>query len=81
MSQSEFLANSIASRRSVGIGEASPIPTDLRDAIELARNSDWLKNVIGTDLYEIALQQSERELDFFNQQVTPFELERYRDVF
>ena len=60
---------------------ASPIPTDLRDAIELARNSDWLKNVIGTDLYEIALQQSERELDFFNQQVTPFELERYRDVF
>ena len=33
---------------------ASPIPTDLRDAIELARNSDWLKNVIGTDLYEIA---------------------------
>ena len=60
---------------------ASPIPTDLRDAIELARNSDWLKNVIGTDLYEIAMQQSERELDFFNQQVTPFELERYRDVF
>lgn len=60
---------------------ASPIPTDLRDAIDLARNSDWLKNVIGTDLYEIALQQSERELDFFNQQVTPFELERYRDVF
>jgi len=53
----------------------------LRDAIDLARNSDWLKNVIGTDLYEIALQQSERELDFFNQQVTPFELERYRDVF
>ena len=60
---------------------ASSIPTDLRDAIDLARNSDWLKNVIGTDLYEIALQQSERELDFFNQQVTPFELERYRDVF
>ena len=60
---------------------ASSIPTDLRDAIDLARNSDWLKEVIGTDLYEIALQQSERELEFFNQQVTPFELERYRDVF
>jgi len=27
------------------------------------------------------LQQSERELELFSQQVTPFELNRYRDVF
>ena len=60
---------------------ADPIPTDLRDAIQLARGSDWLKNIIGDDLYEIALQQSERELELFSQQVTPFELNRYRDVF
>ena len=60
---------------------AAPIPTDLRDAIELARSSEWLRNVIGEDLYEIALQQSERELELFSQQVTPFELNRYRDVF
>jgi glutamine synthetase len=60
---------------------AEPIPTDLRDAIQLARGSDWLKNIIGDDLYEIALQQSERELELFSQQVTPFELNRYRDVF
>ena len=60
---------------------ADPIPTDLRDAIQLARGSDWLKHIIGDDLYEIALQQSERELELFSQQVTPFELNRYRDVF
>ena len=60
---------------------AASIPTDLRDAIELARSSEWLRNVIGEDLYEIALQQSERELELFSQQVTPFELNRYRDVF
>jgi glutamine synthetase len=60
---------------------AEPIPTDLRDAIELARGSDWLRKVIGDDLCEIALQQSERELELFSQQVTAFELDRYRDVF
>jgi len=53
----------------------------LRDAIELARGSDWLRKVIGDDLCEIALQQSERELELFSQQVTAFELDRYRDVF
>ncbi|MBC8407521.1 MAG: glutamine synthetase [Rhodobacteraceae bacterium] len=60
---------------------AAPIPTDLRDAIQLARGSEWLRSVIGEDLYEIALQQCERELELFSQQVTPFELNRYRDVF
>lgn len=60
---------------------AEPIPTDLRDAIELARNSKWLKGVMGADLYELALQQCERELDFFKQQVTQVEIDRYRDNF
>ena len=39
------------------------------------------KEEYGEDLYEIALQQRERELELFSQQVTPFELNRYRDVF
>ena len=60
---------------------AAPIPTELRDAIELARKSDWLKSVIGDDLYEVMLQQSERELEFFGQQVTQVEIDRYRDNF
>lgn len=60
---------------------AEPIPTDLRDAIVLARNSKWLKKVIGADMYEVMMQQSERELEFFSQQVTQVEVDRYRDNF
>ncbi len=60
---------------------AEPIPTDLRDAIALARGSEWLKGVMGDDLYEVAMQQSERELEFFAAQITQVELDRYRDNF
>ncbi|MEM7257575.1 MAG: hypothetical protein AAF404_09325 [Pseudomonadota bacterium] len=49
--------------------------------MELARASDWLKGVMGDDMYELALQQSERELDFFANQVTPVETARYLDNF
>ena len=60
---------------------APPIPLDLADAISLARNSGWLSDVLGADQHEIWLQQAERELAFFNQQVTPFETARYLGTF
>ena len=60
---------------------APPIPLDLADAISLARNSEWLRDVLGADQHEIWLQQAERELAFFNQQVTPFETARYLGTF
>ena len=60
---------------------APPIPLDLADAIILARNSGWLRDVLGADQHEIWLQQAERELTFFNQQVTPFETARYLGTF
>jgi len=60
---------------------APPIPLDLPDAISLARNSGWLRDVLGADQHEIWLQQAERELAFFNQQVTPFEMARYLGTF
>ena len=60
---------------------APPIPLDLADAIRLARNSGWLRDVLGADQHEIWLQQAERELAFFNQQVTPFETARYLGTF
>lgn len=62
-------------------GDATPIPTDLGTAIALARGSTWLKDVMGDDQYEIYLQQSERELEFFAAQVTPMETQRYLDAF
>ncbi len=61
--------------------DAAPIPTDLRDAIALARASDWQKEVLGDDMYELMLQQSERELEFFGAQVTDVETARYLDNF
>ena len=60
---------------------APTIPLDLADAISLARNSGWLRDVLGADQYEIWLQQAERELAFFNRQVTPFETARYLGTF
>jgi len=61
--------------------EAGTIPTSLSEAIELAQKSEWLKNILGDHLWELVIQQSERELDFFNNQVTPMETERYQGNF
>ena len=60
---------------------APALPLDLASAISLARGSGWLCDVLGGDQYEIWLQQAERELDFFWQQVTPFETDRYLTTF
>ena len=48
-----------------------------RTAIEKARGSDWLKDVMGELQWELYLQQAERELEFFGQQVTQVETDRY----
>lgn len=63
------------------VEDADPIPTDLHEAIKLARESVWLKEVMGDDMYEIVCQQSERELEFFSAQVTDVETARYLDNF
>lgn len=60
---------------------AAPIPTDLGAAVKLARESDWLKGVMGETQWEIYCQMCERELEFFNDhmnnQVTQYERDRY----
>lgn len=56
----------------------APIPTDLGTALELARGSEWLKEVMGEMMHEMACQMSERELEFFAQQVTQVEIDRYK---
>lgn len=61
--------------------DAAPIPTDLQTALQLARSSEWLQEVMGEHMYEISMQQSERELDFFSQQVTDVETARYLGSF
>jgi glutamine synthetase len=56
---------------------AEPIPTNIRDAIKAARNSQFMKHVFGEDMWEIYIQQSEREASFIERQVTPLETSRY----
>ena len=53
------------------------LPTTLADAIRLAHGSNWLASVLGAAQLETWLQQAERELKFFGDQVTPFETDRY----
>ena len=61
--------------------DAVTLPIGLKEAVTRARGSDWLKDMLGESVYEIACQQAERGLAFFANQVTPVELERYLDAF
>ena len=61
--------------------DADPIPTDIREAVKLARQSDFVKSVCGEDAFEILAQQAEREIAFLDSQVTPVEVERYLENF
>ena len=61
--------------------DADPIPTDIREAVKLARQSDFVKSVCGEDAFEILAQQAEREIAFIDSQVTPVEVERYLENF
>ncbi len=56
---------------------AEGIPLNLADAVALARGSDFMSDVCGTDALEILLQQAEREIGFVDSQVTPVEVDRY----
>lgn len=57
--------------------EAEPIPVDLETALRCARESEFLKRVIGADRLDILAGQAERELAFMDAQVTRVETERY----
>ena len=57
--------------------EADPIPADLETALKAARESEFLKGVLGEDRFEILAGQAERELAFMDAQVTQVETDRY----
>ena len=57
--------------------DAEMLPLDIRDAIDLAKNSEWLRKVIGDDRLTVFIQQAEREVEFVAAQVTDVELDRY----
>lgn len=57
--------------------EATPLPADIGEALALARENDWLKDVLGEMVHTILIQQADREVEFIASQITPVELERY----
>ena len=57
--------------------EADPIPADLETALRAARESEFLKGVLGEYRFEILAGQAERELAFLDGQVTQVETDRY----
>ncbi|MEO0362455.1 MAG: hypothetical protein AAF322_15155 [Pseudomonadota bacterium] len=60
---------------------SDPLPTDMGAAVAAAKESAWLKDVMGDLVHEFQMQQAERELEFFAQQVTQVELDRYLKSF
>lgn len=59
------------------VEDAEPLPTSLDHAVTLAKESDFMKRVYGTDRLDIAIKQAEREIGFVAEQVTPVETARY----
>lgn len=58
------------------VADADPLPNTIDQAIELARDSAFMREVIGDGL-SIMIQQAERERDFVAAQVTQVEHARY----
>ena len=57
--------------------DAPALPLNIADAIELAKGSDFLENVLGKDRLTVLLQQAEREVGFLNASVSQVEIDRY----
>lgn len=57
--------------------EATPLPADQAAAVAIAKESAWLRSLLGPELLGLWLQQAEREIEFVAAQVTPVEVERY----
>ncbi|MDN5937179.1 MAG: glutamine synthetase family protein [Salinisphaera sp.] len=56
---------------------SQPIPNNIDDAIRAARASEFMQAVLGADLHELYVQQSEQEVAFFRDQISEVETDRY----
>ena len=71
------------SPRKVTVGDAykdkdAPLlPGSISEAVYLAKKSQWLNDLLGQEMLTLCIQQCERELNFFQKQITEIELERY----
>ncbi len=64
-------------RRELGIGS---LPKDLYEAIQIAKESDFLKKALGERLFEKLIANKEIEWENYRAQVTGYELDRYLPI-
>ena len=64
-------------RKDLGIGS---LPKDLYEAIQIAKQSDFLKKALGERLFEKFIANKEIEWENYRAQVTSYELERYMPI-
>ena len=57
--------------------QAPGLPLNIADAIRLAKESEFLKDVLGDDRLTVLIQQAEREVDFIHSAVSQIEIDRY----
>ena len=57
--------------------DAPALPLNIHDAIALAKDSSWLRDVIGDDRLTVLIQQAEREVGFMHAEVSQVEIDRY----
>jgi glutamine synthetase len=57
-----------------------PLPRDLGEAIELAKQSPWLKHVLGDHIYRTFLENKQIEWERYRAAVTDFELKTYLPI-
>ena len=57
--------------------DAPALPLTITEAIALAKQSDWLREVLGDDRLTVLIQQAEREVEFVNASVSQVEIDRY----
>ena len=57
--------------------DAPLLPGSISEAVYLAKKSQWLNDLLGQEMLTLCIQQCERELNFFQKQITEIEFERY----
>lgn len=53
------------------------MPISLREAVGIARRSDFVKELLGENLFEVYMEQKEREYEQYRTKISPWELEEY----
>ena len=63
--------------RALGI---EPLPRSLEEALERFRNSELMRETLGDTIFEVLIDNKEKEIDEYRRQVSQWELDKYLEV-